>query len=209
MNIAVINEISAVSRNSSIVKALENRGHTLINTAMKKDSDAPELTYINTGFLSALLLNSGRADMVVGGCGTGVGFLLSVMQYPGVFCGLITNDLDAWLFAQINGGNCISLPLLYGYGWAGDDNLKFIFDKLFSVNFGSGYPEHRRESQKISRDLLSAVSVSAHKKMHEIVSQIDEAVIRPVLDFPGVLEILNIDTLSDKNLADALKKRIK
>jgi len=208
MKIAIINEVSAVAQNGALLSALEGRGHTIINAGMKSPSDLPELTYISTGFQAALLLNSGRADFIVGGCGTGEGFLISVMQYPNVFCGHITNDLDAWLFAQINGGNCVSLPLLYGYGWAGDVNIKFIFDRLFSVQSGIGYPEHRRESQKKSRDLLTAVSRVTHRKFSDIVDDIDEAVIRPVLDFPDFLKILDIDTLSDEELKKSLKKRI-
>ena len=208
MKIAIINEVSAVAQNGALVSALEDRGHTIINAGMKTASDSPELTYINTGFQAALLLNSGRADFIVGGCGTGEGFLISVMQYPNVFCGHITNDLDAWLFAQINGGNCVSLPLLYGYGWAGDVNLKFILDRLFSVQFGIGYPEHRRESQKKSRDLLTAVSRITHRKFSEIVDEIDDAIIRPVLEFPGFLNILDIDSLSDEELKKSLKKRV-
>jgi ribose 5-phosphate isomerase RpiB len=208
MKIAIINEVSAVAQNAALVSALEGRGHTIINAGMKTAADLPELTYIHTGFQAALLLNSGRADFIVGGCGTGEGFLISVAQYPNIFCGHITNDLDAWLFAQINGGNCVSLPLLYGYGWAGDANLKFIFDRLFSVQFGIGYPEHRRDSQKKSRTLLAAVSFTTHRKFSEIVDEIDEAVIRPVLEFPGFLKILDIDSLSDEELKTSLKKRV-
>lgn len=44
------------------------------------------------------------------------------------YCGLIQSPLDAWLFGQINGGNCISLALNFGYGWATDINLWFVFD---------------------------------------------------------------------------------
>lgn len=208
MKIAIINEVSAVAQNAALVSALEGRGHTIINAGMKTAADLPELTYIHTGFQAALLLNSGRADFIVGGCGTGEGFLISVTQYPNIFCGHITNDLDAWLFAQINGGNCVSLPLLYGYGWAGDANLKFIFDRLFSVQFGIGYPEHRRDSQKKSRALLAEVSRTTHRKFSEIVDEIDEAVIRPVLEFPGFLKILDIDTLRDEELKTSLKKRV-
>ena len=208
MKIAIINEVSAVAQNAALVSALEGRGHTIINAGMKTPADLPELTYIHTGFQAALLLNSGRADFIVGGCGTGEGFLISVTQYPNIFCGHITNDLDAWLFAQINGGNCVSLPLLYGYGWAGDANLKFIFDRLFSVQFGIGYPEHRRDSQKKSRTLLAAVSRITHRKFSEIVDEIDEAVIRPVLEFPGFLKILDIGSLSDEELKKSLKKRV-
>jgi ribose 5-phosphate isomerase RpiB len=209
MKIGVVNEISAVAQNGAILAALEGRGHTILNAGMKSPDQKPELTYINTGFLSALLLNTGRVDFIVGGCGTGEGFMISASQYPGVFCGLIANGLDAWLFAQINGGNCMSLPLLYGYGWAGDVNLRFIMDRLFSVEPGKGYPEHRRESQAESRKLLSSVSRTTHRTFAEIVIGIDESVIGPVLSFPGVREIVDVDTIGDQALKDALKKRMR
>ena len=71
-----------------------------------------------------------------------------------MFCGHILNPLDAWLFAQINDGNCISLALNQGYGWAGDVNLRFIFDAYFRVERGSGYPPHRQAPQRASRMVL-------------------------------------------------------
>jgi len=116
MRIAVINETSAANRNADILAALHGRGHEIVNAGMKESGAQPELTYIHTGLMAALLLNLKRVDFVVGGCGTGQGFLNSVMQYPGVVCGHVLNGLDAWLFAQINGGNCISLALNQGYG---------------------------------------------------------------------------------------------
>ena len=111
--------------------------------------------------MSAILLNAGAADFVVGGCGTGQGYLNAVLQYPNVVCGLISGPLDAWLFTQINGGNCISLPLNQGYGWAADANLRFVFDRIFSVERGCGYPESRKESQQQSRAILEGISQAA------------------------------------------------
>ena len=131
MKIAVVSEVSAVDKNPYIMESLEGREHIVYNIGMKEKKSKPELSYIHTGFLSALMLNTGRIDFVVGGCGTGQGYLNSVMQYPNVFCGHIVDSLDAWLFTQINGGNCISLVLNQGYGWAGEVNLKFIFDRIF------------------------------------------------------------------------------
>ncbi len=200
MNIAVINETSAADRNADILAALEGYGHTLLNVGMKKSGEKPELTYMHTGLLAALMLNSGAADLVVGGCGTGQGFLNSAMQYPGVFCGLITGPLDAWLFTQINGGNCISLALNQGYGWAADVNLRFIFERLFSVERGSGYPPHRRESQAQSRQLLTEVNRQTHRKLAEILPALPEAVLRPALDYPGVIELLRTQTIQDEDL---------
>jgi len=209
MKIAVINETSAALRNAEILAALDGRGHEIINAGMKKSGEPPELTYINTGFLSALLLNAGRVDYVVGGCGTGQGYLNAVMQYPNVFCGHILTPLDAWLFTQINGGNCVSLMLQQSYGWASDVNLRFIFDQLFGVESGIGYPPHRQTSQRESRQILHGLSRTAHRPMAEIVREIDEQIIAPVLSFPGVWDLLTPHTLKDQALAEALISRRK
>jgi ribose 5-phosphate isomerase RpiB len=208
MKIAVINETSAADRNADILAALEGRGHTVINAGMTKNYAKPELTYIHTGLMSALLLNLKRVDFVVGGCGTGQGFLNSVMQYPGVFCGHIMSSLDAWLFTQINGGNCISLMLNQGYGWAADVNLRFIFDRIFSVESGSGYPPHRKESQQQSRQTLSHVSAMTHCSMAEIVATFPDEIVRPTLEYPGVKELIDVNTVGEQDLKAALLKRM-
>ena len=208
MKIAVINETSAADRNKDVMAALEGRGHEIINAGMTKSGAEPELTYIHTGLLSALLLNLKRVDFVVGGCGTGQGYLNSVMQYPNVSCGLILNPLDIWLFGQINGGNCISLALLVGYGWAGDINLKVIFDRLFALEeLGKGYPPHRQESQQQSIQTLKDISVATHKTFPELISALDDKVIMPVLEYPGVKELIDIDSIEDRQLRQALSVR--
>jgi hypothetical protein len=157
--------------------------------------------------MAAALLNAGAVDYVIGGCGTGQGFLLSVMQYPCVTCGHILNPLDAWLFTQINGGNCISLALNQGYGWAGDINLKFIFEKLFSVQSGLGYPEHRREAQKASRLLLHNVNALTHHAMSDIIGQLPAEAVQPAVNYPGFIEVLESYGNKDPGVLEALKKR--
>lgn len=204
MRVVVLNETSAGDRNAAIVDALSQYRHTVINAGMRKSGDRPELTYIHTGFLAALLLNSGRADFVVGGCGTGQGFLNSVMQYPGVACGLIADPLDAWLFSLINAGNCISLALNKGYGWAGEVNLRFIFEKIFDVERGAGYPAHRRESQAESRLTLEHVSRATHLPFASILQDLPESVVKPALSFPGIRELLDARTIPDSSVRDYL-----
>lgn len=176
MRIAVINEVSASHRNADIIAALSKFDHTIYNLGMTSPDQKPELTYIHTGLMAGILLNMEAVDLVVGGCGTGQGFLNSTMQYPGVFCGLISDPLDAWLFSQINGGNCISLPLNKGYGWAADVNLQFIFEKLFDCEMGAGYPEQRKESQKTSRDKLKKISKYTHKDIEQILASTDQEI---------------------------------
>ena len=206
MKIAILNETSAADRNADIISALEDRGHTLINAGMTANAARPELTYIHTGLLTALFLNTGAADFVVGGCGTGQGYLNAVMQYPGVFCGHILSPLDAWLFTQINGGNCVSLMLNQGYGWASNINLKMIFDAMFSVESGIGYPAHRQVSQRESRQTLSEISIAAHRSLGEILLSLPESVVKPALTYPGIYTKLGVDNLPDSALKKALIK---
>ncbi len=208
MRIAVINETSAADKNADILAALEGSEHQIMNVGMTKTGAQPELSYVHTGFLTGLLLNTGRADFVVGGCGTGQGYLNSAVQYPKVFCGHVMTSLDAWLFTQINGGNCISLALAQNYGWAGNENLKFIFERLFSVEIGGGYPSHRKEPQKQFRMQLIDVSVAAHRPFSDIAASLAPEVILPALRYPGVLELLDLSTLEDQDLRDVLEKRL-
>ena len=191
MKIAVINEVSAMARNPDILAALKPAGHEVFNLGMDPSKQQPELTYIHTGLMAAIVLNSGACDLVVGGCGTGQGFLASAMQYPGIFAGLIETPLDAWLFSQINGGNCVSLALNKGYGWAADINLKYIFERLFQDPFGQGYPPQREESQKHSRNMLIKISAATHKPLTESVHSLPEPYLREVLDFPGFKEYIS------------------
>lgn len=192
MRIAVINEVSASTKNQDIIKALTSVGCAdIYNVGMKNPEQLPELTYIHTGLMSALLLNAEAVDVVIGGCGTGQGYLNSVLQYPGVTCGLITNPLDAWLFSQINAGNCLSLALNKGYGWAGDINLEYIFREYFKDVPGAGFPAHRQQSQKESRELLGQISVNSHKSIEEILSVMNKSVLTAIAgskDFMYLLE---------------------
>jgi ribose 5-phosphate isomerase RpiB len=204
MRIAVINEISAADKNADIVKALAGRGHEVLNLGNTSSSDSPGLLYIHTGLMSALLLNLRAVDFVVGGCGTGLGYLNAVMQYPGVFCGHLLNPLDAFLFARINAGNCVSLALNQGYGWAGDVNLRLMFDNLFTPEAGSGYPPYRAEPQRQARELLAQVSQVAHRSMAEILRSLPENVVQPALTFRAFRPVLEDSARNDAEIQAAL-----
>jgi ribose 5-phosphate isomerase RpiB len=208
MKIVVINETSAADKNADILAALDGREHEVINAGMTKNGTKPELLYTHTGLMTAILLHLKRVDFVVGGCGTGQGYLNSVMQYPGVFCGHILTPLDAWLFMQINGGNCISLALNQGYGWAGDVNLQFIFDRIFSVESGCGYPAHRQEPQKASRLKLVDISTLTHRSFAEIIETLPNDVVMPAIEYPGMKELIDVGSIEDPGLKQALEKRM-
>jgi ribose 5-phosphate isomerase RpiB len=198
MKIAVINEGSTKNRNGEVIKALDGLGHDVFNLGMKNVESEPDLTYIETGFMSALLLNLKAVDFVIGGCGTGQGYMNAVLQFPGTACGLLVDQVDAFLFSQVNAGNCISLSLNKGYGNLGGGlNLSYIFKLLFSEAWGQGYPPARREIQIGARKKLAQLSQDAHKSMKEIISLIDKEIISRTLSFPGMLDFIKTAPASE------------
>lgn len=205
MKIGVINEVSASCRNDDIVQAIQKAVNAeVINFGMKNPEEEPKLTYIQTSYMAAVLLGTGACDFIVSGCGTGQGFFNAVMQFPGVCCGLITDPLDAWLFSQINGGNCISLPLNKGYGWAADINLEYIFEKLFKDPMGQGYPPARAESQAASRKILAELSKTAHKSLPEILKNTDSCILKPIVENKAFMDVV-MATSADE-VKEILKK---
>jgi ribose 5-phosphate isomerase RpiB len=207
MRVAVVNETSAVDKHPFIMAALEGRGLDVVNAGMAEKGEEPELQYIHTGLISALLLAAGRVDMVIGGCGTGQGYMNAVMQYPGVTCGHLLTSLDAFLFARINAGNVISLSLNQGWGWAGDENLRLLLDQLFTDALGEGFPAHRQEPQRASRQRLSLISEAAHRPMAEIVALLPDEILLPAITHPAAAAVLDIDTIADAALRAALQAR--
>ena len=77
MKIALINENSQAAKNEMICATLksvvEPMGHEVFNYGMYSAEDTHQLTYVQNGILAAVLLNSGAADFVITGCGTGGG----------------------------------------------------------------------------------------------------------------------------------------
>ena len=106
MKIALINENSQAAKNEMICatlkKVVEPMGHEVFNYGMCGAEDPNSLTYVQNGILAAVLLNSGAADFVITGCGTGEGAMLACNSFPKVLCGHIfevTPDMLAQLVA--------------------------------------------------------------------------------------------------------------
>ncbi len=182
MKIALINENSQAAKNAVIFGALkkvcDEKGFELVNYGMYGADDKAQLTYVQNGILAATLLNSGAADFVVTGCGTGEGAMLALNSFPGVICGHVATPLDAYTFAQINDGNAISIPFALGFGWGGDLNLVYIFEKLFSEPFGQGYPRERAEPEQRNKKILDGVREKAFKPLTKILSSLDKDLVK-------------------------------
>ena len=98
MKIAIINENSQAPKNgiieAALKKVVEPMGHEVVNYGMYSDA-SPRLTYVQCGILAAILLNSGAADFVITGCGTGEGAMLALNSFPGFGKGYPADRVEA------------------------------------------------------------------------------------------------------------------
>ena len=183
MKIALINDNSQSSKNALIYKALKNvcdkYNYEVINIGMKDENDKP-ITYVEEGLIAAILLNSGAADFVVTGCGTGEGAMLALNSFPNVYCGLITDSTSAYLFSQINGGNAVSLAYAYNFGWGSEITLENIFNELFREPIGGGYPKERAESERNNREILKKVKNVTTRPLLDSLKDIDKELIEHI-----------------------------
>ncbi|WOX06500.1 RpiB/LacA/LacB family sugar-phosphate isomerase [Microbulbifer pacificus] len=181
MKIALMNEFSQASKNAIVLKELQDvagaLGHTVYNTGMSDDNDH-RLTYIHLGIMGSLLLNSKAVDFVVSGCGTGQGALMSLNAYPGVACGYCIDPADAYLFAQINNGNALSIPFAKGFGWGAELNIRYMFEKAFTGEKGQGYPAERRESQVANAGILNHIKEATAKSYLDGLKAIDPELVK-------------------------------
>lgn len=180
MKIALINDNSQSSKNALIYKALKSvcdkYNYEVINIGMKDENDKP-ITYVEEGLMAAILLNSGAADFVVTGCGTGEGAMLALNSFPNVYCGLITDPTSAYLFSQINGGNAVSLAYAYNFGWGSEITLENIFNELFREPIGGGYPKERAVSERNNREILKKVKNATTRPLLDSLKDIDKELI--------------------------------
>lgn len=182
MKIALINENSQAAKNEMICatlkKVVEPMGHEVFNYGMYGAEDTNSLTYVQNGILAAILLNSGAADYVITGCGTGEGAMLACNSFPGVICGHVVDPSDAYMFAQINDGNAIALPFAKGFGWGAELNLQYIFEKLFEGESGQGYPKDRVIPEQRNKKILDEVRKVSLNDLVTTLKNIDKDLVK-------------------------------
>ena len=209
MKIALINENSQAAKNgvidAALRKVVEPMGHTVVNYGMYQADDEAQLTYVQIGILAAVLLNSGAADYVITGCGTGEGAMLACNSFPGVICGHIEDPLDAYTFAQINDGNAIAIPFAKGFGWGGDLNLEYIFEKLFCEESGQGYPKERAVPEKRNKKILDDLKKVTYRPIADILREADRELVKGALSGAHFTEYFFRDC-RDAQLADVVKE---
>jgi len=210
MKIALMNEFSQAAKNASVLQQLNSvageLGHNVFNVGMSDDNDH-RLTYIHLGIIASLLLNSKAVDFVVAGCGTGQGALMALNAFPGVNCGYCIDPADAYLFAQINNGNALSLPFAKGFGWGAELNVRYIFEKAFTGEKGMGYPPERRESQVTNAGILDKMKAATTKPYLEGLKAIDIELLKTAVGGQR-FQACFFDNCQDKELAAFVKTLI-
>jgi len=185
MRIALINENSQAAKNSLIEatlrKVVEPMGHTVDNYGMYSADDAAQLTYVQNGLLASILLNTGAADYVVTGCGTGEGAMLACNSFPGVICGHLVDPSDGFMFAQINDGNCVALPFAKDFDWGAELKLEMIFQQLFGFGHGNGYPKERVVPEQRNKKILDGVKEKTYRPLIDILKDLDAEFVKATI----------------------------
>ena len=202
MKIALINENSQAAKNALIEKTLrdvvEPMGHEVHNYGMYSAEDEAQLTYVQIGILSAILLNSGAADLVITGCGTGEGAMLACNAFPGVLCGHVVDPTDAYQFTQVNNGNAISMPFAKGWGWGCELNLQYVFEKLFVSEWGLGYPRERAVPEQRNKKILDEVKKVTHNDIVYILENLDRDLVKGAIGGPKFAELFFANCKCDR-----------
>lgn len=208
MKIALIIENSQAAKNAIVHDALtavaEPLGHQVFNYGMYTPEDSASLTYVMNGLLSGILLNSGAADFVVTGCGTGMGSMLACNSMPGVFCGLVIDPTDAFLFSQINDGNAISMPYAKGFGWAAELNLQDCYRKIFENEGGAGYPKERAVFMAKNRSILKDMKSASCKDMLTVLKSVDQELLKAAIAGEKFAELF-YPNAKDQAISDYLR----
>ena len=207
MIIGVIQASSQAAKNEMIYGSVKAHAAdcNVINFGCIPDEEN-KYSYIEISILIGLLLSSKAVDFIVTGCSSGQGMMLACNSLPGVLCGYCPTPKDAYLFAQINNGNAVSLPLGDEYTWNGFENMDQTIAKLFSETFGQGYPKSEAARKLEDTRLLKSIRNDSQVSMTDFLKKLDKSLLDKILNKNNVLEYI-IQNGKDREIAAFLTNR--
>ena len=205
MKIGVIQASSQTDKNEFLFSTVKKYAPEaeVINFGCKAD-EKYRYSYVEISVLIGLLLESGAVDFIVTGCSSGRGMMLACNNMPGVLCGYAPTPMDAYLFAQINNGNAVSLPLGEEYTWAGYENCEATIAKLFSEPFGQGYPKADAGRKLKDTMILKKIREMSQVKTIELLKALDKSFLEKIMCKQDVIRY--ITDHGQNELADLVKK---
>ena len=113
--------------------------------------------------------------------------------------------LRTYHFSQVNDGNCIALPFAENFGWGGELNLQYIFEKLFCAPGGGGYPKERVVPEQRNKKILDQVKEVTHTDLVTILKNLDRELVKGALSGEKFCEYFFANCKCDK-LAECVKE---
>jgi len=134
----------------------------------------------------------------------GMGAMLALNSFPGVICGHVEDPVDAYTFAHVNDGNAVAMPFAKGFGWGGELNLEYCFEKLFGFGHGQGYPKERVEPEQRNKKILDGVRAATFKPLIECLKSIDQDLLKGAIAGEKFSELF-FTSCKDEELAAYIK----
>lgn len=198
MRIGVIQASSQKEKNELLYELTCEyaKDHEVINLGIFRD-EKRNYSYIDISIEIGILLASGAIDYAITGCSSGQGMMLACNSMPGVFCGYTPTPQDAYLFAQINNGNAVSLPLGLGFGWAGEINMKYTIEALFAEPFGQGYPKEDAQRKLADTELLKCIRKVSQVDMMDLLENLYEKQVKQALSRKNIIDCIMTNGTND------------
>lgn len=192
MKIGVIKASSQTGKNELLYNASKRyaKGHEVVNFGCFPE-ETDKYSYIEISLEVGMLIASGAVDFIVTGCSSGQGMMLAGNSIPGIICGYAPTPMDAYLFAQINNGNVISLPLGEEYTYTGGENCEKTIEKLFSEPFGQGYPKQDAERKLRDTRILKDLRNDSQIDFISFMKKADAELLEHALQRQNVLEFIS------------------
>jgi ribose 5-phosphate isomerase RpiB len=181
MHIGLIVEESQAFRmpviESTLRRVADKYDHTMVNYTNDK------ATCAKLSLLSGVLINSGVADFIVTGCGTGGGAMMTMNALPRVQCVFVAEPVDARMFRELNMGNAVSMAFSKRYGNEGDLNLEYTLDELFcpqKLPYYMGKKTH--EDCLCYKEEWDMLKEKASRPIIDILQDLDDTYVKEALD---------------------------
>lgn len=205
--VAVIQASSQISKNQMLFEAVKEYAsdYEVVNFGCTAEEKG-KYSYLDISMALGLLLASKSVDFVVTGCSSGQGMMLACNSIPGVLCGYVPSPKDAYLFAQINNGNAVSLPLGEEYSYTGEENLRETIKELFSEPFGQGYPKSEAERKKRDTICLKEIRANSQIGYLQFMDKLNYDILSKVFSKTDVIEYVLKNGTDDEVLNWVYKK---
>ena len=92
----------------------------------------------------------------------------------------------------------MALPFAENFGWGGELNLEYIFEKLFSAPGGGGYPKERVVPEQRNKKILDEVKKVTHRDMTDILKSLDRDLVKGALSGERFSEYFFADCKCEK-----------